>query len=119
MKGPQKWPLRLTIFQRVSSDIIMKQNISKCNETERIDPPQQQLKPRGLGLPERQALQSREAAAYCGVSVLTLKRLAYRGLLHPNRATGRLLFLIQELDQFLRDPRSCPATTSMKVAKMK
>jgi len=106
-------------FQRVSSNNTMKQNTSKSKATETIEPPQQQMKPRGLRLPERQTLQSRDAAAYCGVSVLTLKRLAYRGLLHPNRATGRLLWLIKELDQFLLDPRTCPATTSKKIANVK
>jgi hypothetical protein len=76
------------VLQGVSSENNMKPNTSKSNETETIDPRQQQLRPGGLPLPGRAALQAREAALYCGVSVLTLKRLAYRGLLHPNRATA-------------------------------
>jgi hypothetical protein len=64
-----------------------------------------------MPIPARAALQSVEAAKYIGVSVLTLKRLAYRGILQPNRCLGRLLWPIKQLDAFLLDPRTCAATT--------
>jgi hypothetical protein len=56
------------------------------------------------------ALQLVDAAAYLGISKLTLKRLCYRNLVHPNRVTGRLLFSIVELDRFLADPGTCGST---------
>jgi hypothetical protein len=54
--------------------------------------------------PLRGALNLREAATYLGVSVITVRRLIGRSLLHPNRATRYPLFPIRELDAFLLDP---------------
>jgi hypothetical protein len=88
----------------------MKYKTSKANK---LTAPRQSG-PKGLPLLPRAALQTREAAAYVGLSILTLKRLSYRGLLHPNRATGRLLFSIKELDEFLIDPRN----SEMRVHRM-
>src|SRR5262245_60412071 len=87
-------------FQGVSSDNTMKQNTSKTNEILTGH----QSQPTGLPVPPRAAFQTREAASYIGVSCLTLKRLSYRKILHPNRATGRLLWPIKQLDEFLLDP---------------
>jgi hypothetical protein len=48
---------------------------------------------------------------------LSLKRLAYRGILFPNCALGRLLWPIKQLDDFLADPRTCAATAFKKERK--
>jgi hypothetical protein len=61
------------------------------------------------------ALQTREAAIYLNISRMSLKRLAYKGILHPNRALGRLLWPIKQLDAFLNDPcRTCGTTIGKK-----
>jgi hypothetical protein len=83
----------------------MKPSTSNTNKT---IPPHRQFQ--AIPAPPRAALQTREAASYIGVSELTLKRLAYRGLLNPNRALGRLLWPVKQLDAFLADPRTCDAT---------
>jgi hypothetical protein len=71
-----------------------------------------------LPMPAKAALQTREAAEYLSISQLSLKRLAYRGILHPNRALGRLLWPIRQLDEFLADPtRACAATALKKARK--
>jgi hypothetical protein len=72
-----------------------------------------------MPIPQRAALQTAEAAQYISVSILTLKRLAYRGILNPNRALGRLLWPVRQLDEFLADPRTCPATVRRKATKEK
>lgn len=48
-----------------------------------------------------------EAAAALGYSVSTLDRLVKRGLLHPNRASRRVVFSPEELQRFRRE---CSAT---------
>lgn len=44
-----------------------------------------------------------EAAKRLGYSVLTIDRLVKRGLLHPNRATRRLMFSLRELERFVAE----------------
>jgi hypothetical protein len=66
-------------------------------------------------MPGRAALQTAEAAQFLGISRLSLKRLAYKGILFPNRALGRLLWPVAQLQDFLADPtRTCPATVFKK-----
>jgi len=50
---------------------------------------------------QRGALKIKPAARYCSLSVITLRRLVDKGLIHPNRATRHLLFPVAELDRFL------------------
>jgi len=57
-----------------------------------------------MPVPQRRALQTAEAANYIGLSKGTLKALARKNLLHPNRVTGKLLWLVDELDAFLTSP---------------
>ncbi len=49
------------------------------------------------------ALTRKEAAKALGISVVTLDRLAARGLIHPSRATRRPLYPIPEIERLLRD----------------
>lgn len=44
-----------------------------------------------------------EAAEAIGVSAATVDRLVKRGLLHPSRATRRVIFSRCELERFLRE----------------
>jgi excisionase family DNA binding protein len=53
--------------------------------------------------PQRGALKLKEAAAYLGVSVITVRRLIERGLIKANRALRHLLIPISELDRFLAE----------------
>ena len=49
------------------------------------------------------ALTRTEAAEALNVSPATLDRLTKRGLLSPSRATRRPLYLVGELERFLRE----------------
>jgi excisionase family DNA binding protein len=42
----------------------------------------------------------KEAAEALGMSQRTIRNLVYRGFLHPNRVTRRLLFKVTEVDAF-------------------
>jgi hypothetical protein len=44
-----------------------------------------------------------QAAAYCSLSPLTLRRCHERGLLRVNKSTRHWLILVSELDRFLKD----------------
>jgi hypothetical protein len=63
----------------------------------------EQLQPAESLLPSnmRGALQLKAAAAYIGVSEISVRRFVKRGLLKPNRAMSRLLFSVKELNRFL------------------
>lgn len=65
--------------------------------------PARPLRPRpDMGaLPVRAALQTPEAMKYVSLSKQTLRALERKGILHPNRVTGKLLWLVSELDAFL------------------
>ena len=47
------------------------------------------------------ALKLRQAAAYLGVSPVSIRRLVKRGLIRPNRALRHILISVAELDRFL------------------
>jgi helix-turn-helix protein len=49
----------------------------------------------------RGALKLREAAQYCGFSVITMRRLIQRGFVKPNRATRHILIPMKEIQRFL------------------
>jgi hypothetical protein len=65
-------------------------------------PAKRQIPRPEIALPGRAALQTRQAAAYISLSVRTLKRLVRRGVFHPNKRTGRCLFAVHELDEFVK-----------------
>src|SRR5262245_59651971 len=48
-------------------------------------------------------LKTKEAAVYCSLSPLEIRRLVERGLLMPNRSTRHLLFSVEQLDNFLNN----------------
>jgi hypothetical protein len=62
-----------------------------------------QTLPAAIALPGRAALQTRQAAAYVSVSVRTLFRLRKRGFFEPNNLTGRTLWPVCQLDEFLHN----------------
>ena len=51
------------------------------------------------------ALKLKDAAAYCGVSPITIVRWVKNKYLFPNRAARHLLFPRAQLDEFLNSPR--------------
>lgn len=53
--------------------------------------------------PERGALKLAQACEYLSLSAPTVHRLVKRGLLKPNRVTRHLLFLREDLQNFLRN----------------
>lgn len=80
---------------------VAKQTTPKSN----VKLPARPLRPRPvMPVPQRRALQTAEAANYVGLSKGTIKALARKNVLHPNRVTGKLLWLVDELDAFLESP---------------
>lgn len=51
----------------------------------------------------RGGMQLKEAAAYLGLSQVTVRRLVNRGLLKRNLAVRHLLFSVKELNRFLEE----------------
>ena len=74
------------------------------------------LKTDGMGLPPGIALNRERAAEFISVSPPTLDRLTKRGLLNPNRATRRPLYLVDDLKSFLEDNKGRDLAPSHKGA---
>src|SRR5262249_14529178 len=86
-------------------------NLLKANSTKvkpdhlKTQRPAHPLRPRPvMPVSQRAALQTPEATKYVGLSKGTLRSLERKGVLHPNRVTGKLLWLVSELDAFLASP---------------
>ena len=54
----------------------------------------------------RLALTTNEAAAALGLRPTTIWRLTQRGLLTPNRATRRPLYLVSDIERFLQEGKA-------------
>ena len=59
-----------------------------------------------IGRATKEVFTRKEAADYLRISLTTLHDLTKRGLLRPNRATGKPLFLREDLNRFLHEGRS-------------
>ena len=59
------------------------------------------VKPQNIEVDRRLQINGKEAAYRLGVSVATLSRLVKRGLIHPNRANGRPMYPVKELERFI------------------
>jgi hypothetical protein len=59
-----------------------------------------------IGRATKEVFTRTEAAEHLRISLTTLHNLMKRGLLRPNRATGKPLFLREDLNRFLREGRS-------------
>jgi hypothetical protein len=54
----------------------------------------------------RLALTTEETAAALGLRPTTIWRLTQRGLLSPNRATRRPLYLVSDIERFLQEGKA-------------
>jgi hypothetical protein len=52
---------------------------------------------------EKMGFKRAEAAAYLGVTAVTIDRLTKRGLLHPSRALRHPIYAKTDLDRFLQE----------------
>ena len=59
-----------------------------------------------VGRATKEVYNRQEAADYLRIGLVTLWDLTRRGLLRPNRATGKPLYLREDLDHFMRENRS-------------
>ncbi len=59
-----------------------------------------------VGQATKQVFTREEACDFLRIGKVTLWSLTKRGLLRPNRATGKPLYLREDLDRFMRDNRS-------------
>jgi len=57
----------------------------------------------------KQVFNRKEASEYLRIKLTALWGLTKRGLLHPNRATGKPLYLREDLDKFMREGQSLVA----------
>lgn len=52
---------------------------------------------------QRRVVNIKEAAQMLGMSVISVRRLIQRGLIHPSRGIRYILIRVEEIERYLRD----------------